>query len=118
MEMVPYYDSVWRDYRGTLGYDYLIAHEPRLHRIPGLREAITAGDNEEARAARLSDGLGLLINYVEESKRAHETYSRMEKTRETFAEANMSQRTRRLRDLARVVEKNRTPTETLGDPFE
>lgn len=118
MEMVPYYDSVWRDYRGTSGYDYLIAHEPRLDRIPGLREAITAGDNEEARAARLSDGLGLLINYVEESERAHETYSRMGKTGESFEEASMSERTRRLRDLARVVEINRTPTETLGDPFE
>lgn len=118
MEMVPYYDDMWRGYKGTSGYDYLIAHEPRLDRVPGLREAITAGDNEEARAARLSDGLGLLINYVEESERAHETYSRMGKTGESFEEASMSERTRRLRDLAKVVEKNRSPTETLGDPFE
>lgn len=120
MEIVSYHHNMWEEDRGNMGssFDYLVRSESRHDQIPRLSDIVKTGDNEEARAARLSDDLGLLINYVEESKRAHETYSRMEKTRETFAEASISERTRRLKDLARVVEKNRTPTETLGDPFE
>lgn len=120
MEIVSYHHNMWEEDRGNMGssFDYLVRSESRHAQLPRLSDIVTTGDNEEARAARLSDGLGLLTNYVEESKRYDARFTRMEETGDSYQETSMPERTRRLKSLAEEVKMNRTPTEMLGDPFE